>query len=82
MPAMRVFPGLTGAAASPTTRGGIQGVRIMSKDRAFYERQAEDELRLAARADSSELRKIHLDRAASFSTMAERADDRQPAPQA
>jgi len=55
---------------------------VMSKDRAFYEQQAEEELRLAARADSSERRKIHLDRAAAFSTMGERADDRQPMPQA
>jgi hypothetical protein len=49
---------------------------MMGRDRAFYEQLAEQELRLAARADSFDRRRIHLDRAAVFSTMGERADDR------
>lgn len=49
---------------------------MMSRDRAFYEQQAEQELCLAARADSFDRRRIHLDRAAMFSTMGERTDDR------
>ncbi|WP_158637962.1 hypothetical protein [Sphingomonas ginsenosidivorax] len=48
----------------------------MGRDRAYYEQQAEQELCLAARADSLDRRRIHLDRAAVFSTMGERADDR------
>jgi hypothetical protein len=50
---------------------------MMRTDRAFYEQQAEQELCLAAQADSLDRRRIHLNRAAVFSTMGERAGDRQ-----
>ena len=50
---------------------------MMGRDRAFYEQLAEQELGLAARADSFDRRRVHLDRAAVFSTMGERAGDRQ-----
>jgi hypothetical protein len=79
---MRVFPGMTAAAPSCTDAARYFGGMTMSKDRAFYEQQAEQELCLAARADSSDRRRIHLDQAAAFSTMAERADDRRSMPQA
>jgi len=73
---MRVFPGLTGVAPSFTHAAGYFRGMMMGRDRAFYEQLAEQELRLAARADSFDRRRVHLDRAAVFSTMGERADDR------
>lgn len=53
------------------------------EDEAFYDERAEGELRLAARAESADQRKIHLNRAAEFATMAERLVElRQPTRQA
>jgi hypothetical protein len=51
---------------------------MMSKDRTFYEQKVEQELRLAARADSPERRKRHLNQAAAFSTLGERVVDPRP----
>jgi hypothetical protein len=45
----------------------------MTDNQARYGEQAEHELRLAGRAHSTELRKLHLNRAAEYATLAELA---------
>lgn len=46
----------------------------MTDNQARYGEQAEHELRLAERAHSTELRKLHLNKAAEYATLAELAE--------
>jgi hypothetical protein len=54
----------------PKTEGGAVYMTVINQ--AYYDDQAEDELRLAAHAASAAQRKIHLNRAAELATLAER----------
>lgn len=72
LPLPGFFPDRLSAGVALSRDPAGRGTSMTVKNQSFYEAQAEGELRLAAQAVSLEERKIHLNQAAEFATMAER----------